>query len=261
MCTVTWAGTDTGYELFCNRDELRTRPRAEPTTLAEVDGVAYLAPTDPVAGGTWLAVNEWGVAVTLLNAYDLADKGRPSRQREPRSRGELVRALASSKSRAGSKLALERRDLTPYPPFTLAVFEPGRSGGAGPPLVLVLDWDGTALDERPPDTLPILSSSSYRSEAVIAARREALASIRVDRSAASERSLRFHRLHLEGGRTISPCMHRDHSVSVSLSWVRVDLESVEFRYAEGPPCAEHPFSIATLPRSVQTVGQPLALEG
>ena len=63
MCTVTWHFINDGYELFFNRDELRTRAVAEPPTKATTRGVDYLAPTDPDAGGTWMALSRRGITV------------------------------------------------------------------------------------------------------------------------------------------------------------------------------------------------------
>ena len=257
MCTVTWRGSGCGYDLFFNRDERRDRPAAEPTSRAEAGGVSYLAPTDPVAGGTWLVANEWGLVVGLLNAYATVDRGEAERLRiGQRSRGELVRGLAGSKSLTEVAKALHGQELTPYPPFTLAVFEPDRWSEHGSqqeahcgPAVSVYDWDGASLVRRSLDPQPILSSSSYRSEAVVAARRGALAARGTARPSDpdTKSALAFHRLHLDAGRTMSPCMHRDHSVTVSLSWIRVGAGRVEYRYAEGPPCAEHPFAVMTIP--------------
>ncbi|HRC86033.1 MAG TPA: NRDE family protein, partial [Thermoanaerobaculia bacterium] len=69
MCTVSWFWTAEGYQLFGNRDESRSRRQALPPRRAEQDGVAYLAPVDADAGGTWIAANELGVTLTLLNFY------------------------------------------------------------------------------------------------------------------------------------------------------------------------------------------------
>ncbi len=90
MCTVTWRPSVDGYDLFFNRDELRTRATARPPSEAGAESVRYLAPTDSDAGGTWVAVNELGTTVGLLNAHPPA----ASAPRRLLSRGLLVRKLA-----------------------------------------------------------------------------------------------------------------------------------------------------------------------
>ena len=69
MCTVTWVHSQAGYELFFNRDERTGRGPESPACEAETNGVRWLAPRDSDAGGTWLAVNEHGLTLGLLNGY------------------------------------------------------------------------------------------------------------------------------------------------------------------------------------------------
>ncbi|HKX45758.1 MAG TPA: NRDE family protein, partial [Planctomycetota bacterium] len=74
MCTVTWIRRVDGFELFCNRDERRTRPAALlPEARRGPSGIEYAAPIDAEAGGTWVAVNERGLALCLLNHYQAAE--------------------------------------------------------------------------------------------------------------------------------------------------------------------------------------------
>ena len=72
-----------------NRDELYTRP-AEVITVLRDRGPRILGGRDLLAGGTWLAVNEYGVLAGLTN--------QPSARRRDdtrRSRGELPLAFAA----------------------------------------------------------------------------------------------------------------------------------------------------------------------
>lgn len=46
MCTAAWLLESNGHQLFCNRDERRTRKLALPPRLRERNGVKYLAPVD-----------------------------------------------------------------------------------------------------------------------------------------------------------------------------------------------------------------------
>mgnify|MGYP005845548371 CR=1 FL=1 len=75
MCTATLIPIPGGYRLVHSRDELRTRSAAEPPAWRDLplgDGsghsVEALAPLDPDAGGTWIAVDRRGRAVAVMNA-------------------------------------------------------------------------------------------------------------------------------------------------------------------------------------------------
>jgi uncharacterized protein with NRDE domain len=75
-----------------NREEVYARPGTPPQML---DGpVRAVAGLDPLAGGTWLGVNEGGVLAAVTN--------RPRQQQptKPRSRGLLVRDLLGCRSAA-----------------------------------------------------------------------------------------------------------------------------------------------------------------
>ncbi len=79
-----------------NRDEQYERPAVAITTLRKA-GPRVLGGRDEVAGGTWMAVNEYGVVAGLTNL--------PSPQgRDPakRSRGELPVALAAQQDAAAA---------------------------------------------------------------------------------------------------------------------------------------------------------------
>jgi uncharacterized protein with NRDE domain len=81
--------TDTSLVVAANRDERLDRPALSMTVLAQ-SGPRILGGRDEAAGGTWLAVNEYGVVAGLTN--------RPvpdGRDATKRSRGELPLALAS----------------------------------------------------------------------------------------------------------------------------------------------------------------------
>jgi uncharacterized protein with NRDE domain len=72
-----------------NRDEFLNRP-AVPITVLRDEGPRVLGGLDEQSGGTWLAVNEWGVFAGLTNQPRAA-----GRDASRRSRGELPLALAA----------------------------------------------------------------------------------------------------------------------------------------------------------------------
>jgi uncharacterized protein with NRDE domain len=77
-----------------NREELYARGGEPPHVLGE--SLLFVAGIDPVAGGTWLGVNERGVLIAVTN--------RPKTvvPREPRSRGLLARDLLACPSAAAA---------------------------------------------------------------------------------------------------------------------------------------------------------------
>jgi len=75
--------------LAANRDELRSRPAVAMDVLQERQP-RILGGRDLLAGGTWLAVNEWGVVAAVTNDPSTAVSRDPGR----RSRGEIPLRLA-----------------------------------------------------------------------------------------------------------------------------------------------------------------------
>ncbi len=80
---------DTPLLIGANRDEYLNRP-AVPMTALRDRGPRVLGGRDEQSGGTWLAVNEWGVFAGLTNQPREAGRD-PSR----RTRGELPLALTA----------------------------------------------------------------------------------------------------------------------------------------------------------------------
>jgi len=220
MCTVSWQHLpDGGYELFVNRDEQRTRAIAFGPRVFLRDGVRYIAPLDAEAGGTWLAVNEYGISFTVLNGNKAPRTGMF------RSRGSVIPELASAASVAEAALRILALDIAEVQPFTLAVVGPGRGS-------LLAEWDGAQrrLSAATESSLPLTSSSLDAKRA--RAKRRLL--YRQYGSGAD-----FHRSHGTVADAFSPCMHRDDAVTVSFSSVRVRDGEVRFCYQPGPPCAPH----------------------
>ena len=239
MCTASWILRPGGYELFFNRDELRTRGAARPPALDRAEDVRFVAPVDADAGGTWLAVNELGLTLGLLNAEGESPAA-------PVSRGLLVRSLVASATREDVAMRLEETELSSFRGFRLLAFEPDE-----PPEVFA--WDGAALS-RSSARLPVASSSwgTERAEATRASvllrlfGTSAVGPTREDH--AVEALERFHRSHEPERGALSPCMHRADAHTVSASRVSVGVEEVRFHYAAGAPCRSEWEPALVLPR-------------
>lgn len=225
MCTVTWRAASGGYDLFFNRDELRTRAPARPPSEALAEGVRYLAPTDTEAGGSWLAVNELGTTVGLLNAHPRA---APTPHRLL-SRGLLVRKLADLSAVDALGARLTELDLERLRPFTIFAVSPGAPG-------LALDWDGRGLVSRRLESPFLLSSSSIDSDGADAARHRLLERLLGDHSSPTAAHLEFHGSHLPDRGPLAPCMHREDARTVSFTRVEVAEGAIRIAYADGPPC-------------------------
>ncbi len=217
MCTVSWVRQPGGYHLLSNRDEKRTRGRAFAPAIAVCGGVRYIAPIDSDFGGTWLAVNEFGISVCLLNG----DAGTHDPISSPRrSRGLLLRELAWASTGAACLLSLRQLDLGPYAPFILLILEPDR------PAILA-EWNR--------------GSSSFDSRGVRRFRLNEFAR-RAGRAARVDPGLlyQFHASHGTAADATadaySPCMHREDAETVSFSWVVVTREEVRFLYSPSAPC-------------------------
>jgi hypothetical protein len=214
-----------------NRDEKRTRGRAFAPAIRECGGVRYVAPVDSDFGGTWIAANEFGVSVCLLNGDAGTQNVLPAPQR---SRGLLLRELAWELTGADCLLSLRQIDLSLYAPFLLLVLEPDQ------PATLA-EWDSERLAVGPAAARMPLTSSSFDGAGVRRFRRDEF-SRRVSMAARVDPALlwQFHASH---GTTVdasadaySPCMHREDAETVSFSWVVVTREEVRFLYSPTAPC-------------------------
>jgi hypothetical protein len=230
MCTVSWAATAEGYELLCNRDERRTRKAAHAPTMRAARGVRFLAPTDAEAGGTWIAANECGLTLCLLNRYS---EGESQAAGEFKSRGLLLPDLMSLRDPAEVMRAVARGGLLRFRPFTLLALAPGIAPAAAcwtGYRLLVCDEDG--------DSLMPLTSSSFNTAEVVRARRELFRRMAAgSTNRPTETLTRFHHSHEPRPGPLSVCMHRPDASTASFSRLKVNNGSVEFYYQPGPPCA------------------------
>lgn len=225
MCTVSWVHEGDGYQLFCNRDEKRSRALAFSPRIDTREGVMFVAPVDGKAGGTWIGANEFGVSVCLLNGP------RKIAATPVLSRGLLLPELLSASSVMEIGERVWASDLTRFAPFVLAALEPGYPA-------TIIDWDGQEKKIVPyGEPYMPLTSSSVDAKGVSETRREdyrrrVAAAGRLDSSVL----LDFHESHGSKRNAYSPCMHRRDAETVSFSWVRVSEERVEFLYKPAAPC-------------------------
>ncbi|MHC4429589.1 MAG: NRDE family protein [Planctomycetota bacterium] len=247
MCTLTWHDASDGYQIFFNRDERRERKPEMPPAIRRCGDTRFVAPLDGDHHGTWIAVNEYGLSVCLLNGFPAA--GARDRE-EYTSRGRLPMTAIGQRSTAGVATWLRTVDLARYRPFVLVVFEPENIG-------LLAQWSGVSIDvvAGRPHEQPLVSSSFY-TEQVRRSRTAVFRDLMRPGSALSATHLEFHRSHRPSAGPHSPCMHRDEAATVSFSRIDVCLERVCFHYAPNSPCRGLPDGPAVvLARRVPT-GSP-----
>ncbi len=272
MCTVSWIHQPGGFELFCNRDERRTRKAALPPQVLDLQSVKIIAPRDGDFGGSWISVNEFGLALSLLNFHETQtgtgfSLSQPVSQTEVcptdfTSRGLLLMELANCRLREEVLGRIAERQLEKFQPFTLLILTPENSA-------LIVRWDGNEclIDPDAEAQMP-LTSSSFDSGRVIEARKRKFSELTgawiadvpfapasteawAERPRSSHASLllEYHRSHDPSPSAYSTCMHRPDAETVSFSRIKVDSNSVEFRYHPHSPCREGKAEIKLLPRA------------
>ena len=114
-----------------NRDEMIGRP-ALPPGRHWADRAEVVAGLDLEAGGSWLGVNDWGVAAAILNRH-----GSLGPADGLRSRGELVLEALDHADAVAAAAALTHLDPAAYRSFNLIIADNRdafwlRHSGAGP---------------------------------------------------------------------------------------------------------------------------------
>lgn len=160
MCTVVFIPGKDNFYLGSLRDESPERPRALVPEIYKECDTRYMAPKDPMAGGTWVGVTDAGNAIVLLNG---AFENHQRKKYYQKSRGLIVAELLASKMPVVEWSLIDMQDIEP---FTLIVWSDHH--------LFELVWDGTEKHKTWLDAeLPHIWSSStlYGAEAK-AVRRE-----------------------------------------------------------------------------------------
>src|SRR5260221_9874812 len=111
MCTLAILrrpGDEWPVVIGANRDEMIDRP-ALPPGRHWPDRPEVIAGLDQLAGGSWLGLNDWGVAAAVLNRH-----GSLGPAAGLRSRGELVLEALDHADAAAAAAALSQLDPTAY---------------------------------------------------------------------------------------------------------------------------------------------------
>jgi len=230
MCTVTIVpkpGLKHAFRMACNRDESHGRAPANPPLNTQTDGVRSVMPIDPVSGGTWIGVNEYGLALTLLN-YNLP---QPPNARDL-SRGKVIPALLHARSIHQVIQGMAGLERDRMMPFRLVACD-GES---------VMLWRSTEPVERvvvdPWDGEPVMFTSSGLGDHLVQAPRRDLFEdwfTDIASSSYADEQLAFHRHRWPDRQHLSVNMHREDARTVSYTVVDVEPAQVAMRYyPDGP---------------------------
>jgi hypothetical protein len=218
-----------GFRLACNRDEQRDRPPATPPSAYRLGDRTSLMPLDPRGRGTWIGVNDAGVAMALLNVNDGSRSALPSHL--PRtSRGRLIPALLDVDAAMVVVDRLRFRPLDEFEPFRLVAID--RTG------CYECAWNGRSLQRVRPIPLdsPILFTSSGLGDTVVdPPRRTLFVQMLVAGDADARNQDAFHAHRWPDRPELSVWMSRADARSVSYTTVEVSRRRVTMSYTAGPP--------------------------
>jgi Transport and Golgi organisation 2 len=229
MCTLSVITNSGGYLLAMNRDERIARGVGEPPKIHQVNGTKAMYPTDG-AGGTWIAANEYGITVALLNWNDLAPDGKAAAS--TRSRGRVIPALIDSRSVSDLGERLGASHFKEMLPFRLIGVSRSEQR------IWEWRWDSAHIQSQAHEwETRHWFSSSLSDERAQNFRGAACRDAQFEPDAGSVPWLR--RLHASHGNAPGPfslCVHRADVKTLSYSEVVVTAGHIQVAHSVGSPC-------------------------
>ena len=224
MCTITFIPRPRGFFLGMNRDDLYSRPPAIAPAVYQAGSQQALYPVEP-GSGTWIAVNQAGLGVAILN-WSLPQGTKLH------SRGAVIPRLAACHALNPAIEELGAMDLVGTLPFRLLVVS------AREEQICECRWNGSGLQF---DTglwkLNHWFSSGHGDALADRARRPVCESADASPEAGSIEWMRMlHRSHAPERGAFSICVHRDDAGTLSYTEVQCDAERVSMAYSPGYPC-------------------------
>ncbi len=224
MCTVSWSVREQGYRLFFNRDERKTRPRAERPKVLVRNGCRLIAPIDPEGGGSWIAVSERGGTAFLLNNYGAT--GSSSREATYRTRGEIPLRLACSANGEERMSLIRECSSAEYRPFFIGYLSKGESA-------MFFSWDGRSLESIDLD-MPFYTTSSFKSREIEPYRSKRYRDYAFSEGSkwAWESGIDYHCDIAHEDPAFNPAMSRSDAETHCISIVTVTDGGIRFEYRE-----------------------------
>jgi hypothetical protein len=240
MCTVTvvrYRDRDGQrvLRLACNRDELQGRPPALPPERRRCGGRVALLPVDPVSGGTWVAVNDAGLALALLNL----NPAPTAEQLAPlHSRGAVIPLLLPCATAAAARGHVTTLQTAGLAPFRVVMADRATAAAA--------TWNG-ARWEVADIRLPALFTSSGLGDALVQAPRRRLfeETFHLPMPAPALQDS-YHRHHWPDRPHLSVCMRRPDARTVSHTVVTVGPQRATLAYRGDAPDSDAEVVTTTL---------------
>jgi len=248
VCPLSFLPIAEGFRLAMNRDEKRARVAALPPEKFKIGQRQALYPHEP-GGGTWLAVNDAGLCLALINWHRI--KREPLGKTE--SRGQVIPrliGLSSTKVLGRNLRALPLRNLRPF-------------------RLIAIDGKLRRLTEWRWDTKSLASRRfAWRTRHWFSSGYDELTAEKVRTPICDLWSLgtgaelrKLHASHLPERGPFSICMHRADAVTVSYTEVIVSERRVTFRYLPGSPCKSRDASARTDRETAKAITSILSLAG
>lgn len=249
MCTVTFIARKRGYALGMNRDEKLTRPAGLLPKRKMLNGHAVISPSEP-SGGTWIAVNDFGATLALINWYSVTARVGGNSV----SRGEVVNSVSAAISPEVADAALRGLPLDRINPFRLIGVFPATSE------IVEWRWNLNQLVRKNHRwKTQQWISSGFDERAAQRERSKVFRQALCQSTAGRGRWLRrLHRSHSPQSGPFSTCMHRADAETVSYCEVVVSPRKAAMRYCAGVPCRVdkrdiHRLCLARTPLATETI--------
>ncbi|XAL99560.1 NRDE family protein [Phycisphaeraceae bacterium D3-23] len=212
--------------MACSRDERHGRaPALPPEQRESAGGRAYLMPVDPVSDGTWVAANDAGLALTLLN-YNPED---PPTGRTV-SRGGVVTELAGCATLDEAVAGCRAIRAGEMMPFRLVLCDGERFA------VWRSDASAAAIAPEPLTGPVMFTSSGLGDHLVEPPRRELFDTwFSDDTEKHTDEQLAFHRHRWPDRPQVSVAMSRDDARTVSYTTVDIAPGRVMMGYHPDRP--------------------------
>ncbi len=235
MCTLTFIPDGEDFIVGMNRDEQRSRTLALPPKVHTRDNLLAVYPSEP-SGGTWIAANQSGIVLSLLNWYAVDSRQLTAKQK---SRGDLIPELIFERELFGVTARLRKFDLAGVPPFRLVGISRRQR------TVCEWRWDGHNLVALVFSWTRKHWFSSSISDTTAEIHRGATCT-----AAAPTANPRdpfwldaLHRSHCPASGPYSICVHRHDAATVSYTKVSFVTGSLSMAYVSGSPCEKLAFDV------------------
>jgi uncharacterized protein with NRDE domain len=222
VCTASVVPLEDGFRLAFNRDERRDRPTALAPAIQHLQHRVAVFPIDPLGGGTWIGVNDLGLAAALLNRTTTprvpTDPLRPSR-------GQIIPALLDCQSLTEALDVCLALEPSRFNLFRLLLIQDAHG------VVATSSDNGLSTDHIELERPWMLTSSSLGDSVVEAPRRQLFEQVFADDGESwGHAQARFHSHRWLDRPEISVAMSRPDAKTVSRAWVTVSSSTIQFRY-------------------------------